>query len=41
MLQATLRHENVLSCLDLTRILKPCHKRNHRSKFPEKQKQTI
>ena len=35
------RHENVPSFLDLTRILKPCFKRNNRSKFQEKEEQTI
>ena len=30
------RYENVLSPLDLTRILKSCYKRNDRRKFSEK-----
>ena len=35
------RSENVLSPLDLTRILKSCYKRNDRRKFSEKKEQSI
>ena len=31
------RHKTVPSPLDLTRILKSCHERNDRIKFPEKE----
>ena len=36
MLTDDAKHENVPPILDLTRILKSCHKSNERSKFTEK-----
>ena len=35
MLTGDARHENLLPCHDLNRILKSCLKRNDRSKFPQ------
>ena len=35
------KHENVPPILDLTRILKSCHKSNERNKFTEKKDQTM
>ena len=41
MLTDDAKHENVPPILDLTRILKSCHKSNERNKFTEKKDQTM